>query len=158
MTKGKLSKIIIFGVLGLVVLLLLIQLIPVSHDNPPVTQEVKWDSPETRALAQRACFDCHSNETVWPWYSNIAPVSWFVANHVYEGRGRLNFSQWDQPNEGEQDITEAIRTREMPIWNYLLMHPEAKLTDAETQALIDGLKQTLANDPPIERQRRRPTG
>lgn len=153
MTKGMLTKILTFGVLGLVVLLLLIQLIPVSHDNPPVTREVNWDSPETRALAQRACFDCHSNETVWPWYSNVAPVSWFVANHVFDGRRRLNFSQWDQPNADQDDITDVIASREMPLWSYLPMHPEARLTDAETQALIDGLKQTVANDPPIERER-----
>jgi mono/diheme cytochrome c family protein len=136
------------------VLLLLIQLVPVSYDNPPVTQEVKWDSPETRALAQRACFDCHSNETVWPWYSKVAPVSWFVANHVHEGRGRLNFSQWDQPNEDGHEIIESIEKGAMPLSSYLPMHPEANLTAAETQALIDGLQQTLANDPPVERQRR----
>jgi hypothetical protein len=105
-------------------------------------------------LAQRACFDCHSNETVWPWYAYVAPVSWRIANHVYDGRRRLNFSEWDRPNENEERIVEDMTSGRMPLWDYLLLHPEAKLTQAEQQALIDGLKQTLANDPPIVRQRR----
>lgn len=154
MTKGLLGKIIIVVVLGAVALFVLIQFIPVSKENPPVTQEVKWDSPETRTLAQRACFDCHSNETVWPWYSKIAPVSWFVANHVNDGRRHLNFSQWDQPNQDKHEIIESIENGEMPLKSYLPLHPEAVLTEAETQALIDGLDQTLANDPPVERTRR----
>ena len=143
---------------GLVGVFILIQFIPVSRDNPEATQEVQWDSTETRALAQSACFDCHSNETVWPWYSYVAPASWLIVHHVNDGRRRLNFSEWDQPNENEREITKTMTSGEMPLWDYLLLHPEAQLTEAETQALIDGLKQTLANDPPIERQRRRPPG
>src|SRR5437764_214194 len=91
---------------GLVVLALvlfgLMQLVPtgISYTNPPVVSEPNWDSPQTRALAQRACFDCHSNETTWPWYSHVAPVSWLLARDVIEGRSRLNFSTWGQPNEG----------------------------------------------------------
>lgn len=68
------------------------RLLPVARSNPPVTREVQWDSTQIRALAQRACFDCHSNETVWPWYSYIAPISLRVADHVQEGRQKLNFS------------------------------------------------------------------
>src|ERR1700674_2739250 len=82
-----------------VVLFGLIQLVPigVSVTNPPVVSEPNWDSPQTRALAQRACFDCHSNETIWPWYSRVAPVSWLLASDVIQGRSRLNFSTWGQP-------------------------------------------------------------
>jgi glutaredoxin len=101
MNKEKLKKVLKFAGIAFVVLLILIQFIPVAHTNPPVTREIQWDSLQTRALAQRACFDCHSNETVWPWYAYVAPVSWRIANHVYDGRRRLNFSEWDRPNENE---------------------------------------------------------
>ena len=139
--------------LALLALLVLLQLIPIRRDNPTISQEVQWDSADTQALAQRACFDCHSNETVWPWYSYVAPVSLYLANHVQEGRDRLNFSAWDQPNESFAEIEKVINRGEMPLWDYLLMHPEAALSDAEQEALIAGLRATLANDPPIERQR-----
>lgn len=137
-----------FVLLGLLVL---IQLIPVTRDNPPVTREVQWNAPETRALAQRACFDCHSSETVWPWYSYVAPLSLRVASHVHEGREHLNFSAWDQPNEDFEEIEEVLSRNEMPLSDYLLMHDEAKLTDAEKATLLAGLEETFANDPPIAR-------
>jgi hypothetical protein len=77
-----------------------------------------------------------------------------VVHHVNDGRRHLNFSEWDHPNENQRRIVEEISSGRMPTWDYLLLHPEAKLTQAEQQALIDGLKQTLANDPPVERQHR----
>jgi mono/diheme cytochrome c family protein len=127
-------------------LFLILQLIPIGkdHTNPPVLSEPDWDSPATRDLAQRACFDCHSNETVWPWYGNIAPVSWLLWNDVQEGRDNMNFSEWE--NGGSQDlqeIVEVIQEGEMPLPQYLLMHPEAHLSETDKQALIDGLTQTL---------------
>ena len=135
---------------ALVGLLILIQLIPVDRTNPPVTQEVTWNSPETRAMAQRACFDCHSNETTWPWYSYIAPISWRVADHVEHGRQHLNFSAWDRPNEEAEKVIEVVKEGEMPLSDYLLMHPEAKLNADEMRTLIEGLQATLSADPPIE--------
>lgn len=137
--------------IGLVVLLIILQLIPQSRTNPAVTQEVKWDSLATRELAQRACFDCHSNETVWPWYAYVAPISMRVVSHTNAGRNRLNFSAWDQPNEDYEEMEKVINNGEMPLWDYLLMHPEAELSDAEKQTLLDGLKATLGADPPIAR-------
>lgn len=142
------KKFIRYAVIALVALFLVLQLLPVARSNPPVTREVQWDSTQTRALAQRACFDCHSNETVWPWYSYIAPISLRVADHVQEGRQKLNFSAWDQPNEDAREIIETIEEGEMPLADYLLMHAEAKLTADEQQSLINGLQATLANDPP----------
>lgn len=122
---------------------LLIQLVPYgrNHTNPPVLQEPNWDSPETRALAERACFACHSNETVWPWYSNIAPVSWLTQHDTEEGRGILNFSEWGVNGRRQEtdEIAESIREGEMPMPMFLITHPEARLTDAEKQALIQGL-------------------
>ena len=92
---------VLFGIL--VAGFLLLQLIPYghAHNNPVVVKEPAWDSPTTRTLAQRACFDCHSNETVWPWYTNIAPVSWMTQHDVEDGRRKLNFSDVD--NSGEQE-------------------------------------------------------
>ncbi len=139
----------------LLVLFIAIQFVPVNRTNPPVTQEVKWDRPETRALAERACFDCHSNQTKWPWYAYIAPISWRVAEHVDHGREHLNFSQWDQPNEDLDEIKEVLDEGEMPLWDYLIMHEEAKLTEAEAATLLKGLQATYTADPPIKRERRR---
>jgi hypothetical protein len=103
--------------------------------------EPDWDSPQTRELAQRACFDCHSNETVWPWYSNIAPVSWLVQHDVDEGREYVNFSDWGNARELDE-LGEVVYEGEMPMSNYLLTHPEARLTDAERAALAQGLQAT----------------
>jgi mono/diheme cytochrome c family protein len=122
-----------------------IQLVPYgrAHTNPPVTAEPAWDSPATRELAARACFDCHSNETGWPWYSNLAPVSWLLQRHVDEGREKLNFSEWGSGEQETEDMAELVREGEMPPWDYLLLHPEARLSATEQQALIDGLTRTF---------------
>src|SRR5205809_915978 len=125
-------RIILSGVATVVILGLLIQLIPYGHNhtNPPGLQEPNWDSPETRAIAKRACFDCHSNETVWPWYSNFAPASWLIYHDVASGREHLNFSEGgDQASANE--IRRVLESREMPPASYLLLHPEARLTDQE---------------------------
>jgi len=129
----------------LVVLFAAIQLIPYghTHGNPPVATEPNWDSPQTRALAARACFDCHSNETVWPWYSNVAPVSWLVQHDVDEGRQRLNFSEWGQGRQRVDEIAAIVLEREMPPSFYLPMHAQARLTTAERTALADGLRATV---------------
>jgi len=147
---------IVLALAGVTVLgFLALQLIPVQTDNPPVVAEPKWDSPQTRELAKRACFDCHSNETVWPWYSRIAPVSWVVARDVQEGRERLNFSAWGVAQGGEsgegfnggeasEEFGESIQQGKMPPASYLPTHPQAVLTDAEKQALISGLIKSLS--------------
>lgn len=135
---------------GLVALfggLLVIQLVPYGrdHDNPPVMAEPSWNSPQTRELAVRACFDCHSNETVWPWYSNAAPVSWLVQQDVDKGREELNYSEWNRPQEGEESA-ETVLERSMPPSSYLLTHPDARLTDAELAELADGLAATFGTE------------
>jgi mono/diheme cytochrome c family protein len=137
------KAIIVIVVVGLVVFGL-IQLIPFGHQhtNPAVVQEPQWDSPQTRELAQRACFDCHSNETVWPWYSNVAPVSWLVQNDVNEGRRHLNFSDWGRVRE-PYEIPEVVQEGRMPLPIFLTMHPEARLTQAEKDALVSGLQATV---------------
>lgn len=123
---------------------LMIQLIPYGrgHDNPEVAAEPTWESAQTRELAVRACFDCHSNETVWPWYSNIAPVSWLVQRDVDEGRAHLNFSEWNRPQEADESA-ETVREGSMPPRVYLLTHSEARLSETELAALADGLSITV---------------
>jgi hypothetical protein len=109
--------------------------------NPPVVQEPAWDSSETRALAQRACYDCHSNETHWPWYAKTTPMAWLIVHDVEEGRQALNFSEWNRASEEGEEMAEEILEGEMPLWFYLLLHPEANLTAAEQQQLVTGLRQ-----------------
>ena len=118
---------------------LLAQAVPYGHtyDNPPVVREPAWDTPETRALAVRACFDCHSNETRWPWYARVAPVSWLVARDVNEGRRKLNFSEAHLPQRKAADSAREVRRGDMPLWFYLPTHPEARLSPAEKTALAD---------------------
>jgi hypothetical protein len=127
---------------GLLILFLLIQFVPYgrNHSNPPVKREPLWDSPPTRALAQTGCFDCHSNETVWPWYSHVAPVSWLVQHDVDEGRQKLNFSDWGADRKGEEldELLEVIRKGEMPLKVYLVTHPEARFTSLQREQLADG--------------------
>lgn len=143
-------KAILGVVLGGVILFVLIQFIPYGHDhtNPPVVAEPNWNSPQTRELAVRACFDCHSNQTVWPWYSNVAPLSWLIQRDVNEGRQRLNFSEWNVPQSGGGEGREGregggmarqIDSGRMPQWYYIVLHPSAGLTAQEKQELIQGL-------------------
>jgi len=126
----------------------LMQAVPYGrdHNNPAVVAEPQWDSPDTRELARRACFNCHSFETVWPWYARYAPVSWLIARDVQEGREKLNFSDWqggtregERPEEIEKEITEG----EMPPFAYRLAHPEARLSAKQRKQLIEGLSATL---------------
>lgn len=128
--------------------LLLIQLVPYGrdHSNPAVRTEPDWVRPETRELAKRACFDCHSNETVWPWYSHVAPASWLVQHDVDEGRHHLNFSEWDRPQEHADHAVEMVRKGKMPLWYYVPAHPKARLSQAERDALIAGLTATIGTD------------
>jgi cytochrome c551/c552 len=124
----------------LVVVLALAQLVPVDRSNPPAGAEVAAP-PEVRAILKRACYDCHSSETVWPWYSRVAPVSWLIARDVRQGRSEANFSIFTQyPDKRRQrkwkEITEQIEKREMPPWSYTAVHPEARLSDADRETLL----------------------
>ena len=134
-------RIILIALAVGIALFLAIQLVPFGHQhvNPPVTGEPVWPDPAVHALAKDACFDCHSNETTWPWYSNIAPISWLVLNHVEEGRAYLNFSEWDRPQQGRGEISEVIGEGEMPPAYYRLLHRSANLSAAQTTQLAQGL-------------------
>ncbi|NPA04382.1 MAG: heme-binding domain-containing protein [Epsilonproteobacteria bacterium] len=126
------------------IIFILIQFIPVDRSNPPVKAEPNWDSPETRELFMRACGDCHSHNTKWPWYSYIAPISWLIAYDVKEGREHFNVSMWGYQKKNKADeAVEEILEGEMPPFLYTLMHPEARLSPTEKKKLIEGLKRTF---------------
>ena len=138
-------KKIIYSGLILIILFGLIQLIPFGrdHSNPTPGKEPNWDTPSTRDLAKIACFDCHSNESVWPWYSNIAPISWLVYRDVVVGRQRLNFSEWSSHPQSPGEIIEKINEGEMPPFQYTIIHKNAILDATRKQAFITGLTNTL---------------
>ena len=127
------------ALVALVVALVGIQFVPVDRTNPLVEDEVPAP-PEVRAVLRRACYDCHSNETVWPWYSRIAPVSWQIARDVREGRKEINYSTWSRYDAKRQakllkESGEEVAENEMPPWYYTPMHPDAKLGEQDRAAL-----------------------
>ena len=143
-------KLLKWGIIIVVAGFVLIQLVPYGrdHTNPPIQSEPVWDSPETRALVATACFDCHSNEVKWGrWYESVAPASWLVQRDVEEGRQHLNFSEWDQGGKPREvdELWEVLQNGSMPPAQYLLLHSEAKLTQAESDQLIAGLQATVRN-------------
>ena len=126
-------------VIIIIAALVVIQFIPVSKTNPPVTGEI--NAPENvMKVFKTSCYDCHSNEVVWPWYSRVAPVSWLVAYDVNEARDHVNFSEWNSYNaedrqDNREEIWEEVEEGHMPLWYYVIMHPEAKLS-AEDKTVI----------------------
>jgi hypothetical protein len=128
-----------------------IQFIRPARMNPPIdeaeTIQAKLDvPPEIDSVLARSCRDCHSNRTDWVWYSNVAPGSWLMSHHVEEGRAELNFSEWGKLSQGKasrklEEICDQVNAGEMPIWNYVLLHPSAHLTDADKKALCDWAEQ-----------------
>jgi mono/diheme cytochrome c family protein len=138
----------------ILVVLILIQFLPGrDHSNPPVTGTPKWDSPRTVELFKRACGNCHSNETIWPGYSNIAPISWLINLDVKVARSKFNVSEWGQQkrNEGDEAASET-RKGKMPPWFYMPTHPEAKLTPAEKDELVKGLVATFGDEKEKEKK------
>lgn len=134
------------SVIGFIVL----QLIPVGsfkeslkrEENPPITNAIQWDSLEAEEIARKACYDCHSNETVWPWYSKIAPVSWLVTRDVNEGRAGLNFSEYDPTLISVEDFQWHL-DNDMPPAIYLPLHPEAELTEDEKAVLLASIAASI---------------
>ena len=127
--------------LAIALLLVCIQLVPVSRDNPPVTAAITAPVAVQEVL-ETSCYDCHSNLTRWPWYSRVAPVSWLIRHDVSEGRDQLNFSEWAdysarRQNHKLEELEDMIRDKKMPLKKYLPLHPEARLTAAEEETLIE---------------------
>lgn len=140
--------------IALALVLVGIQFVRPARTNPPFneaeTVQAKLNvPPEISDILARSCKDCHSNQTNWIWYSNVAPISWLVARHVAEGRREVNFSEWGKMSAGRAarklgEICEQVETGEMPLWNYVLMHPSARLTDADKKTLCDWAKNEQA--------------
>ena len=127
-----------------------IQFVPYGrdHTNPPTTRAAAFGPGAGLDIARGSCFDCHSNQSTWPWYSNVAPMSWLIQRDVDEGRDHLNFSEWDRPQEKADEMAEVVQEGGMPPPSYTLLHPDAKLTEEERATLIAELQRLLANDPP----------
>ncbi len=130
------GRIAVLGALGA---LALCQLVPIDRSRPPVESEV--DAPaEVRTLLKRSCYDCHSHQTRWPWYGYVAPVSWLLAYDVREAREELNLSTWGRYSKKKQakkreEMWEEVSEGHMPLWYYLPLHPEARLSAADRDTL-----------------------
>ena len=137
----------------------LIQFFPPAPDktNPPIdparTLASAMKPPQAvHRIFERACFDCHSNETKWPWYADVAPVSWIIRQHVIDGREHLNFSEWLKPGETKftswsdlEDICKAVQNNSMPLFGYDWVHSSAKLAPADRQAICAWVNSAIAN-------------
>ena len=136
--------------IGLAGVAVAIQAVPYGRTskNPPVAGEPNWDSDRTRDLFFRACADCHSNETDWPWYARIAPASWLMTWDVDEARSHFNVSEWGRKGNHGDEAAELVSTGEMPLWYYLPAHPEARLTESERAQLVAGLERTFGSSEP----------
>jgi Haem-binding domain len=133
------GRVVKWAAIAFCVAFIAIQLVPVSRTNPPVEGDFRG-STEVVSVLRRACYDCHSNQTVWPWYSRVAPVSWVIAHDVNEGRAELNFSTWDQLSTEKQakamkESWKEVAEGEMPTWYYVVLHPEARLS-ANDQSVL----------------------
>lgn len=143
----SLKKKILYGILGLFVV---IQFFRIDKENPPINTEMNfvaiYNAPqEMQDLLQVSCYDCHSNETVYPWYSNVAPVSWWLKDHINHGRDHLNFSLWGEYEEKRKDhkleeIIEEVKEHEMPLKSYLIAHSEAKLDNSKREQLTSWIQ------------------
>ena len=129
-----------------IALFIAIQLVPYGrdHTNPPVQKEPAWDRPITREIFFSVCKNCHSNQTEWPWYSNVAPFSWLAQYDVEHGRSHFNASEWGRPSRNKGDeAADEVRENEMPPWYYRPLHPEVWLDAAERDAFGAGLERTF---------------
>ena len=148
------KKFLKWAAVALALLFVAAQAIRPAMKNPPVDESktLRANSqvtPEVGAILDRSCNDCHSNRTVWPWYSQLAPVSWLLTSDVSEGRRQLNFSEWGTYSRRKtanrlRGICEQVEHGDMPLWFYLPLHPTAKLTDADKKTLCDWTKQEAA--------------
>ena len=136
--------------IALAIIVVGIQFIPVERSNPPVTGKIEAPS-NVLSILKASCFDCHSNETEWPWYSYVAPVSFLVSADVEDGRKRVNFSEWDKYDDEKRAkkldaIIEEVEEGEMPLSKYTLMHPDAKMDQVKIKVLKDWINNDNAED------------
>ncbi|MDH5366140.1 MAG: heme-binding domain-containing protein [Cyclobacteriaceae bacterium] len=137
-------------VIALGLVLVIIQFFRIDKENPSYEMENDFimitNPPElVKGILKNSCYDCHSFETKYPWYTNVAPVSWWIKHHINEGRDELNFSEWatfelKRKNHKLDEIVEMVEEGEMPMSSYTWMHSEARLTDEQKTALINWTK------------------
>jgi hypothetical protein len=128
-----------WGLAVVVILFVAIQFWPVSRTNPPVTSDLQAP-PDVKAILHDACYNCHSNETKWPWYSHVAPASWMLAHDVHHARSMFNLSNWGSipPNERQvimRHMWKQVESGGMPLLMYRLAHPEARLSESQKNTL-----------------------
>jgi hypothetical protein len=126
----------------------LIQLVPYgwTHSNPPVVRDAPWPDAASEAIARGSCYSCHSNETDWPAYSYVAPMSWLVRADVDKARDEFNFSDWDESGDDADKAFDVVEDGEMPLPRYTMIHRSARLTDEEAQILLAALDQLDDHD------------
>jgi hypothetical protein len=144
------------AIIVIIAILVIIQFFRIDKSNPPANMEkdfITITNPPTDMgiMLKESCYDCHSHHTKYPWYSNIAPVSWLLKEHVNNGRNHLNFSVWTDYKESKKnhkldECIEMIETGEMPMKGYVLLHEEADLTDAQKKAMIDWFRSVKVNN------------
>jgi hypothetical protein len=132
-----------------VVVLGLLQLARPDLTNPPTKQQNTLKAqvdvpPAVEQVFDRACADCHSHRTRWPWYSQVSPVSWFLRSHIREARQKMNLDDWTD-EMSFKDVCQEARVGSMPLKSYLLMHPGAKLSGADVQTLCAWSQQASAH-------------
>jgi cytochrome c551/c552 len=128
-----------------------LQFLRVELDNPEVDKSIEFATianppADVQQILKAACYDCHSHETVYPWYSHVAPVSWIIGDHVHVGRDELNFSVWGEYSVGRQDhkleeMIEEVEEGEMPEKSYVIMHAESDLTEEQKETLFSWIRQ-----------------
>jgi hypothetical protein len=129
--------------------LLLLQLWPTNTNNPPIVSTPEWSDEQSQQLVERACYDCHSHETDWPWYTNVVPAYFLLTNDVTRGREVLNFSRWEETCCTEAQIEKmaiTVTKNHMPLPYYVVLHPESRLTDLERGQIVYGLMETMAGN------------
>jgi hypothetical protein len=141
-SRSRLWRVVRIVVLAGIAVFVSMQLVPYGweHPNPPVQSEPPWPDADVEALARDTCYDCHSNETNWPVYSYVAPMSWLVRSDVESGRDELNFSMWEDGDGEADDAAEEIADGSMPPDRYVRLHPDADLSEAERLELMAALE------------------
>lgn len=144
--------------ISVLIVLALMQLIRIDKTNPEVDPKndistISRANPEITTILKNACYDCHSNEVYYPWYSNVAPISWWIKNHVNEGREHLNFSVWGtySPKKSDhklEECVEMLEEKEMPLYSYTIIHEQAKITEEQRSKLIAYFKALRTDELP----------
>jgi hypothetical protein len=147
-SRSRWRVVLVRVLLGALVILVVMQLVPYGwhHSNPPVIRDAPWPDDASAEIARTSCYSCHSNETDWPAYSYVAPMSWLVRYDVDRARDEFNFSDWDRYGDDADDAIDVIEDGEMPLGRYTMIHREAKLTVSEADTLIAALREMSGDD------------